>query len=131
MRARFAEGSTCSSLIIPSGGKSGDQAIESLVRLRGPPSSRSRGYGPGFGPGFAADGFADDRAETLQRGIGDRVDGPVPFLARAHESSCSQDREVLADVRLGAAHGVKDLADRGGRAEERRVGKECRSRGWP
>src|ERR1035441_8142305 len=72
----------------------------------------------GLVAGSALDALADDRADLQERRIGDRVDSPRAVLAAVQERRAVQHREVLAHVRLRAAHLVEDLADGGLAPEE-------------
>src|ERR1051325_5874911 len=52
--------------------------------------------------------------------------GATGELARAHD-----ERAILGQQSFAATHGMLDERRRGQRSEERRVGKECRSRWSP
>jgi len=80
-------------------------------------------HGPGLVVGLPGDGVADDGADALEGGIADRVDRLEPRAPAPDEPSGVQDGQVLADVGLGAAGRLEDLADGGGRVARRTQGK--------
>src|SRR3712207_9437422 len=77
-----------------------------------------------------ARGEGDDRQTAVLRHPADKLERRAHLLRLGVELILADAAEPLDHPEDGAhvAAGVHDVA---GRSEERRVGKECRTRGWP